>query len=1432
MLSSKFLLRLKIGVCILFILQLVLPNVTNMNTRKTGIKSFDYFLTSFTASLQSGGLRIKELNPVVNENNQITLTAVDSNGQPVTGVTWESGSTDVASVDSQAGNVRGVQRGFATVTARKGNETFSVFVAVTRVNSSKGVKVPGDQEADTSGAVYFSDPVNHVIFKKDSPSADVKLFAGQMGARGNRTNVSRSDAQFAGPTAVTVDNRAQGGIYIADTLNHSIRKISFSDQTTTEVGTGSPGVNSQDVTPFAQAAFNGPQGVATDLGGNLFVSDTNNNAIYMLDFQKKEVRLVAGEPGQSGNTDGNGRAARFNRPTAITVRSRGSSFFTKGDPDGIFVADAGNNRIRFITRDGRVSTLGKIPNSQNFADSITEDQTDGSFEFPEVKSISTDGIGNIYIVDNTGAKIISLVGGTRQVTSLAQPGVGFKADNVLVRGNETFVLDGNASSNEDAVKIVTVGAPEISSLSKDEDRLEGGAEVIVTGKNFAPESLVVLGDRVVTDAVVETATRIRLRVPPQDAPGKRTLSVLTRGGVIQREFKITSKSFDLLETGDITTIAGGVPFLKDGGRAATAMLNGPQSVAIDGAGNLYIADTANSRIRRLDINSGVITTVVGNGVSSFSGDGGPAISASLNTPRGVVVDGAGNLIISDVNAHRVRLVDINTGIIRTIAGNGIPSFSGDGEPAINAGLFFPLGMAIDKKGNLFIAEPGNDRIRRVDAITGIISTFAGNGNSDGPLGDGGLAINASLNFPTHLAIDDAGNLFIADSGRSRIRKVDTKGIITTIAGNGNFSFSGDGGLAINASLDLFVAGGIAVDGKGNVLVSDTGNNRIRKIDTSGIITTVIGNGVKGFGGDGGPANGASLNLGLFSSIAVDGVGNILIADSGNNRIRRIDLGNLIGTVAGSPSSNGDGGPATAASLNNPFKVLFDKSGNLIIADSSGRIRKMDLRTGIITTIAGTGETGFSGDGSPAVNARIGVPTDIVIDSSGNIFIADRFNARIRKVDSSTGIITTYAGNGCDPFTQNCQLGDGGPAVKATLSNPEGLAIDKEGNLFIADQLFNTVRRVDAKTGIIRTVVGVTAEGGFGGDKGPAINARLRLPEGMVVDAEGNLFIADAGNNRVRKVDGRTGIITTVAGNGTPIFNGDGGLATAASLNNPISVSIDNTGNLLISDSNNHAIRRVNKSTGIITTIAGNGTAGYSGDGGPSIRATLSNPKGMAVNDVGDIFVAAGFNDSVRAIRAVGVTQPLSDFTLEANPVVRNVAAGASADFVIGVRPVNGFSQPVNLNVAFTSPDANGKLIASLSASTVTPGTNANLTISVTPETMPASFNLAITGTSGQIVRTQSITVNVVTQPSVTITGARFVKPNLTISGSGFGTAGARVSVNGQDISSIITSQNDGSIILKGNKKKLAIKKGTNQVTVTAGWATSNTFVFNFLNSDN
>jgi len=631
-----------------------------------------------------------------------------------------------------------------------------------------------------------------------------------------------------------------------------------------------------------------------------------------------------------------------------------------------------------------------------------------------------------------------------------------------------------------------------------------------------------------------------------------------------------------LTTGAITTVAGigGPGFNGDGVPATQAPLSSPFGVAVDGSGNLYIADTGNNRVREVAAGSGLITTVAGTGVAGYGGDHGLATQAQLASPNDIAIDTMGNLYIADPGNNRVRKVATGTGTITKVAGTGGTGYGGDGGPATQAQLANPFAVAVDGTGNLYIADPGNNRVRKVAAGSGTITTVAGTGVA-GYGGDGGPATQALLSAPTFVAVDGAGNLYIVDLNNNRVRKVSTgTGTITTVAGTGVAGYSGDNGPATQAQLAN--AAGVVVDGAGNLYIADNGNNRVRKVSTgSGTITMIAGTGLNGYGGDGGPATQAQLAS--PSGIAVDGAGNLYIADTNNNRVREVVGGGgnftpgAITTVAGmgSPGYGGDGGPATQAMLGNPDRIAIDSGGNLYIADAgNNRVRKVAAGSGTITTVVGIGGSGSGGDGGLATQAQLTSPAGVVVDGAGNLYIADNGNNRVRKVAAGSGLITTVAGAGGPGYG-----GDGGPATQALLSSPNGIAADGAGNLYIADTNNNRVRKVVTGSGMITTVAG-TGFNGYGGDGGPASQALLANPNGIAMDGAGNLYIADTNNNRVREVAAGSGLITTVAGTGGPGPGGDGGPSTQAQLNRPFGVAMDGAGNLYIADTGNNRVRKV------------------------------------------------------------------------------------------------------------------------------------------------------------------------------------------------------------------------------------------------------------------
>ncbi len=694
-------------------------------------------------------------------------------------------------------------------------------------------------------------------------------------------------------------------------------------------------------------------------------------------------------------------------------------------------------------------------------------------------------------------------------------------------------------------------------------------------------------------------------------------------------------------TGDISTVAGdyssaGGGDTGDGGQATAAELNGPSGVTLDTAGDTFIADTYNNVIREVDGGTGVINTIAGGNASGYTGNGGKANAAELAGPTSVALGSSGNIYIADTSNNVVREVDTQTGLISTVAG---------GTPAVYHPIADPADPVMDSAGDLFVADTTKNVVYEVVHGTDISTVVAGDGTA-GYSGDGGQATNAELDGPSGLALNSSGFLFIADSQNNLIRKVNlTSGVITTYAGSYNAGvggYSGDGGPATSAELDDPT--GIALDSVGDLFIADTGNNLIREVNASSQnISTVAGtynSGVGGYSGDGGPATSAELDGPM--GVALDSSGDLFIADTQNNLIREVNATTQnISTVAGTYNSGtggygGDGGLATAAMLDNPVGIALDSSGDLFIADESNNIiREVNATTQKISTVAGTdpGSTsnapyngGYSGDGGAATAAKLSQPQGIFVSSAGSLFIADTGNSVIREVNGTTGVITTFLGaDGGLVYTN-----DDGPATDATLSNPDGIVVDSQGDIFIADENFNVIREVNATTGDMTTIAG-NGTAGYSGNGGQATDAELNQPAGLALDGSGDLFIADAGNNVIRELNLTTGIITTVAGNGTAGSSGDGGLATDAELNNPTGVAVDSSGNIYIADQDNNEIREVDATTHDISTVAGDGTYGFSGDNGPATGAELADPSGLALDGSGDLFIADAGNDVIREV---------------------------------------------------------------------------------------------------------------------------------------------------------------------------------------------------------
>jgi uncharacterized protein (TIGR03437 family) len=648
------------------------------------------------------------------------------------------------------------------------------------------------------------------------------------------------------------------------------------------------------------------------------------------------------------------------------------------------------------------------------------------------------------------------------------------------------------------------------------------------------------------------------------------------------------------------TVGGTFP-IGDGGPAAAALLETPQAVAADSNGTLYIADAGNGLLRK--VFKGTITSIAG--YTGYIYD--------------LKLDSAGNLYVAGGNyAYKVT----PAGVISKIAGNGsTTTFTGDGGPATSAGFSGIYALAIDGANNLYICDANNNRIRKVTP-DGIVHTFAG-GNGHGYGGDGGAATAALLDYPRHLAVDAAGNVYVNDYNNNRVRKISLDGTIKTIAGSGVCCTSPDGGLATNAFLST---GPVTTDPSGNVYVYDFLTNRVRRISADGgILQSYAGDGKEGFTGD--SDNASVARFSGVAGLGTDPSNNLYIADSNNERIRMVTSAGGVSTVAGRSHFAGDGGPATAAILHRPAGVVQTADGTIYFTDRvNHRLRKI-ANDGVISTVAGSGDPGFGGDGGPAAQATLYFPDSLTIDSAGNLLFVDQNQRRVRKI-TPAGIITTIAGNGDLAYSV-----DGSGALASGFAYITGIAADATGNIFLSEGVANRVKKITPAGGMV-TYAGASNNGrpsgiGFAGDGQAASQAVLANPTALAVDASGNLYIADILNYRIRRVDAAAGTITTVAGNGKCCSSGDGAKATAAAVD-PYGMVADSNGGLWFTDP--VGIRYVSRD-GVVSRIAGGRDYGFAGDGQPANPNTAYNyPAGIFLNSTGEVIIADTFNSRIRKLQ--------------------------------------------------------------------------------------------------------------------------------------------------------------------------------------------------------
>lgn len=785
-----------------------------------------------------------------------------------------------------------------------------------------------------------------------------------------------------------------------------------------------------------------------------------------------------------------------------------------------------------------------------------------------------------------------------------------------------------------------------------------------------------------------------------------------------------------LSTMAVSTIAGtGVAGFLDG-PGLGAQLRSPEGIAIDSDGNLYISDTANNRIRKITTDT-TVSTIAGSGTAGFSD--GAALSARFRSPRQIIFNN-GQIIVADRDNHRIRKIYDNSGTmtVATVAGTGIAG-STDAS-ALSASFNLPMGLALDSAGNLYIADTSNNKIRKLDSSNNVttlaglgfagykdgdetnavfsspigilmntagnlliadsanhsirlldfsasylspeLSTFAGiniSGNTDGSLGV------ARFNKPRGLVYDSQGNLFTVDTGNHRIRKITPSGIVSTFAGSSLGYLDGNGTTAqFRTPID------IVIDTSDNLYVSDSANNRIRKINPSGLVTTLAGNGAAG-SADG---LGALAQLRDPRGLTIDSSANLYLADYGNHRIRKIDSTGNVSTIAGTTSGFVNG-PSSVAKFSNPYDLVLNSTGDIIVADyANSAIRKIINHNGtyLTSTIAGNLGLGYR-DGS-GIESQFANPSSLAIDNSDNIYIVDRANNRIRKIDGVNGSVTTIAGSGVAGFLD-------AKLANASLNLPEFLIFGKNNNLLISDTVNDRIRSLDLTAVTdsnssqdpvsdltVSTIAGLASIAG--NRDGNSSVSLYNSPYGIVTDSSGNIYVADRANHLIRKIDSSNQSSVFA---GSSVAGSTDGFRLSASFNSPSDLALDSSGNLYVADYGNHLIRKITPN-GTVSTLAGDGTAGFAD--GLGIAAKFRNPIGLAIDASDNIYVSDYNNDRIRKIDNLGN--------------VSTIAGSGTAGFLDGTASLARFNKPIGIEVtndgSLYIADSNNQRIRKISAGTV------------------------------------------------------------------------------------------------------------------------------------
>jgi streptogramin lyase len=1077
--------------------------------------------------------------------------------------------------------------------------------------------------ADASGNVYVSDGANNEI-RKITPAGVVTTFAGSTTA--GSANGTGSAARFSSPHGLAID--AAGNIYVADYNNNLIREISPTGVVTTFAGSGTAGAVNGTGTA---ASFNKPYGLSVDASGNVYVADFGNNLVRKI-TSTGVVTTLAGS-GAAGNTNGTGTAASFHNILSTVEDAAGD----------VYVSEGYNDDIRMITPAGVVTNLA----GSGAAGNINGTGTAAQFSSPH--GLAMDASGNIYVADavNNEIRLVTSTGYT--LNSVLPAGLTLNGLTGIISGTPTAASaaanysvtaynTGGGSTATINIKVANPAAAPVISYAN-------STHTYITGKAIEAFGITNTGGAVPATSYSLVSTFAGSgTIGATNGTGTAASFHSPSGVAIDASGNVYVADYnnnlirEISPAGVVTTFAGSGAAGAVNGTGTAASFNKPYGVAVDVKGNVYVADGGNNLIRKITA-TGVVTTFAGTGGLGYVD--GAATVAKFRKPVGVAVDGQGNVYVGDNGNNVIREIN-SSGTVSTLAGSGTAG-SADGT-GIAASFFNPWGLSVDASGNIYVADNGNNNIRKITPA-GVVTTLAGSGVAGNSTGTGTMA---SFSSPYSTTVDNLGNVYVADGANNQVKMITPAGVVTNLAGSGTTGTTN----AIGTAARFNNPHGVAIDTSGNLYVADYGSSLIRKIITQGyIINSVLPTGLA-FDGTTGIISGtptvastttnytvSAYNSGGSSSATVAITVNSLppapvisyptsltyttgipveplSATNTGGPVPATAYG-LTSTLAGSGMAGSANGTGTAASFHNPSGVALDAAGNVYVADETNNVIRKIAPGGITTTFAGSGTGGnVNGTGTAASFKN---PLGVAVDAAGNIYVADASNNLIRKI-TPAGIVTTFAGSG----TAGSANGTG---TFAQFNNPHGITVDPVGNIFVADYTNNLIREI-SPAGVVTTFAG---SGTAGATNGTGTAASFKNPFGLSADISGNLYVADYGNNLIRKIT-PAGVVTTLAGSG--VAGKANGIGTAASFNNPLGTTVDASGNVYVADAANDLIRIISPA-GAVTTLAGTGTAGAINGAGNV--ASFYSPHGLAVDASGDLYVGDAANNLVRQVQTTGYT---------------------------------------------------------------------------------------------------------------------------------------------------------------------------------------------------